>query len=189
MMCPGLTSPGGSLPPASLALEKGTPVAIFAEGKQAPVGMGTLEMGTEEIKKVKCVRLESFSRIFLRLLGCVPGATVDRRWLKAGPEAFCGRTRGEVTQSRTTETDRSATPRALLPRPFCAARASASSSLTTSVTIFGRLKRFSTLLAIVHPAASSLLSICLYQRCRAADSSPRAKEMPHVSVFDTVFLA
>ncbi|CED82888.1 Predicted RNA-binding protein with PUA domain [Phaffia rhodozyma] len=52
MMAPGLTSPGGSLPPKDLALPKETPVAIFAEGKEFAVGMGTLEMGTEDIKKI-----------------------------------------------------------------------------------------------------------------------------------------
>jgi PUA domain protein len=66
MMCPGLTSPGGSLPPKDLALKKGTVVAIFAEGKEAPVGMGTLDMDTEEIKKVKYVTNDpSFSPLSL----------------------------------------------------------------------------------------------------------------------------
>lgn len=55
MMCPGLTSPGGSLPPADLALPAETAVAIFAEGKEHAAGMGILKMGTEEIRKVKCV--------------------------------------------------------------------------------------------------------------------------------------
>jgi hypothetical protein len=83
MMCPGLTSPGGSLPPAALALEKGTPVAIFAEGKQAPVGMGTLEMGTEEIKKVKCVALS----------GCSPSVALTQAGRREGRNAPLARPR------------------------------------------------------------------------------------------------
>ena len=52
MMCPGLTSAGGYLPPAESALPVGTPVAIFAEGKEHPVGIGITKMGTEEMRKV-----------------------------------------------------------------------------------------------------------------------------------------
>ncbi len=52
MMCPGLTSAGGYLPAAEDALPAGTPVAIYAEGKEHAVGLGVLKMGTEEIKKV-----------------------------------------------------------------------------------------------------------------------------------------
>lgn len=55
MMCPGLTSPGGSLPPADLALPAETSVAIFAEGKEHAVGMGILKMSTEDIRKIKSV--------------------------------------------------------------------------------------------------------------------------------------
>jgi len=53
MMCPGLTSPGGSLPPPDLALPAETSVAIFAEGKEHAVGMGILKMSTEDIRKIK----------------------------------------------------------------------------------------------------------------------------------------
>lgn len=52
MMCPGLTSAGGYLPPADSALPSGSPVAIHAEGKEHAVGVGITKMSTEEIKKV-----------------------------------------------------------------------------------------------------------------------------------------
>ncbi|EDR11304.1 uncharacterized protein LACBIDRAFT_183839 [Laccaria bicolor S238N-H82] len=52
MMCPGLTSAGGYLPPADASLPAGTVVAINAEGKEHAVGVGILKLGTEEIKKV-----------------------------------------------------------------------------------------------------------------------------------------
>ncbi|KAL0580242.1 translation machinery-associated protein 20 [Marasmius crinis-equi] len=52
MMCPGLTSKGGHLPPPEEALPPGTPVAIFAEGKEHAVGVGITKMGTEEMRKV-----------------------------------------------------------------------------------------------------------------------------------------
>ncbi|KAL7415870.1 PUA domain-containing protein [Mrakia frigida] len=60
MMCPGLTSPGGSLPPPDLALPAETSVAIFAEGKEHAVGVGILKMSTEDIRKInKGVAIES----------------------------------------------------------------------------------------------------------------------------------
>jgi PUA domain protein len=52
MMCPGLTSAGGYLPPADTALPAGTPVAIHAEGKDTAVGIGITKLGTEEMRKV-----------------------------------------------------------------------------------------------------------------------------------------
>ncbi|KAI0797801.1 hypothetical protein C8Q75DRAFT_739734 [Abortiporus biennis] len=52
MMCPGMTSAGGYLPPADAALPADKPVAIFAEGKEHAVGIGITKLGTEEIKKV-----------------------------------------------------------------------------------------------------------------------------------------
>ncbi|KZT11468.1 uncharacterized protein LAESUDRAFT_710962 [Laetiporus sulphureus 93-53] len=52
MMCPGMTSAGGYLPPAESALPVGTPVAIHAEGKEHAVGIGITKMDTEEMKKV-----------------------------------------------------------------------------------------------------------------------------------------
>lgn len=52
MMCPGLTSTGGYLPPPENALPAGTPVAIFAEGKEHAVAVGVTKLGTEEMRKV-----------------------------------------------------------------------------------------------------------------------------------------
>jgi len=52
MMCPGLTSAGGYLPPAEEALQAGTPVLIRAEGKDHAVGIGITKLGTEEMRKV-----------------------------------------------------------------------------------------------------------------------------------------
>lgn len=52
MMCPGMTSKGGYLPPAESALPAGTPVALHAEGKEHAVGIGILKLSTEEIKRV-----------------------------------------------------------------------------------------------------------------------------------------
>jgi malignant T-cell-amplified sequence len=50
MMCPGLTSAGGYLPPADAALPAGTVVAIHAEGKEHAVGIGITKLGTEEMR-------------------------------------------------------------------------------------------------------------------------------------------
>lgn len=52
MMCPGLTSVGGYLPPADAALPAETPVAIHAEGKEHAVGIGLTKLGTEEMRRV-----------------------------------------------------------------------------------------------------------------------------------------
>jgi malignant T-cell-amplified sequence len=52
MMCPGLTSVGGHLPPADAAIPAGTPVAIHAEGKEHAVGIGITKLGTEEMRRV-----------------------------------------------------------------------------------------------------------------------------------------
>ncbi|KAJ7046612.1 hypothetical protein C8F04DRAFT_202829 [Mycena alexandri] len=52
MMCPGLTSAGGYLPPADAALPANTPVAIHAEGKEHAVGVGITKLGTEEMRTV-----------------------------------------------------------------------------------------------------------------------------------------
>jgi malignant T-cell-amplified sequence len=52
MMCPGLTSAGGYLPPAEEAVAEGSPVAIHAEGKEYAVGIGITKMDTEAMKKV-----------------------------------------------------------------------------------------------------------------------------------------
>eukprot|EP00842_Homolaphlyctis_polyrhiza_P002311 jgi/Hompol1/3080/HPOL_001555-RA len=50
IMCPGLTSPGGSLPETNLPAE--TIVAIHAEGKEHAVAIGVLKMDTDQIKSV-----------------------------------------------------------------------------------------------------------------------------------------
>jgi len=52
MMCPGLTSAGGYLPPCDAALPAGTLVAIHAEGKEHAVGVGITKLGTEEMRRV-----------------------------------------------------------------------------------------------------------------------------------------
>lgn len=51
IMCPGLTSPGASLPEAP-GFEKGTIVVINAENKQNALAIGELTLGTEEIKSI-----------------------------------------------------------------------------------------------------------------------------------------
>lgn len=64
MMCPGMTSAGGYLPPPESALPAGSPVAIHAEGKEHAVGIGLTKLGTEEIKKVnKGVGVETVTYI------------------------------------------------------------------------------------------------------------------------------
>lgn len=53
-MSPGLTSAGGRLPDPSAGekpLEKGSAVAVLAQGKELAVGVGLLKMSTEEIKQ------------------------------------------------------------------------------------------------------------------------------------------
>ncbi|KAI9829130.1 MAG: translation machinery-associated protein 20 [Thelocarpon impressellum] len=52
LMVPGLTSPGGRLPPAEQALAKGGVVLIEAEGKDEVCAVGVLGMGTDEMKQV-----------------------------------------------------------------------------------------------------------------------------------------
>mmetsp|Transcript_14238 Transcript_14238/g.23700 ORF Transcript_14238/g.23700 Transcript_14238/m.23700 type:complete len:181 (+) Transcript_14238:115-657(+) len=49
IMCPGFTSPGGSLP---VELDAGQPVAIYAEGKTNAMAIGLTKMSTAEIKTV-----------------------------------------------------------------------------------------------------------------------------------------
>lgn len=54
-MAPGLTSAGGKLPTGEDGdqdIEKGTPVAVRAEGKEEACLVGILSMGTKEIKAV-----------------------------------------------------------------------------------------------------------------------------------------
>jgi PUA domain protein len=52
MMCPGLTSAGGRLPPPEEALLAEAPVAIYAEGKEHAVGVGITKMTTEDMRKI-----------------------------------------------------------------------------------------------------------------------------------------
>ena len=52
MMCPGLTSAGGYLPPAEAALAANTPGAIYAEGKEHAAAIGLTKLSTEDIRKV-----------------------------------------------------------------------------------------------------------------------------------------
>eukprot|EP00948_MAST-09A_sp_MAST-9A-sp1_P003168 g3168.t1 len=49
VFCVGLTGPGGSLPTENLP--KGTPVGIFAQGKQHACAVGILDMSCEEIRE------------------------------------------------------------------------------------------------------------------------------------------
>jgi PUA domain protein len=64
MMCPGLTSAGGWLPPVDAALAAGTPIAFEAEGKEFAVGIGITKLGTEEMKMVnKGVAVESITYV------------------------------------------------------------------------------------------------------------------------------
>lgn len=49
IMCPGLTSKGGYVPEAP-GYEKGTVVAIYAEGKEHALAVGKLTMSTETIR-------------------------------------------------------------------------------------------------------------------------------------------
>lgn len=50
LMAPGLTSPGGRLPGAENKVDEGGVVAVMAEGKEHACLVGTLKVGTEEIK-------------------------------------------------------------------------------------------------------------------------------------------
>ncbi|KAH9946281.1 uncharacterized protein BXZ73DRAFT_86442 [Epithele typhae] len=52
MMCPGLTSAGGYLPPPDAALSANAPVAIHAEGKEHAAAIGITKLGSEEMRKV-----------------------------------------------------------------------------------------------------------------------------------------
>ena len=57
IMCPGFTSPGGSMP---VPIEADQPVAIYAEGKQHAMALGITKMSTAQIKSVnKGIAVES----------------------------------------------------------------------------------------------------------------------------------
>jgi len=47
IMCPGLTSPGATM----VDVEKGTPVAIYAEGKEHALAIGLTTLSTSEIRE------------------------------------------------------------------------------------------------------------------------------------------
>jgi PUA domain protein len=59
IMCPGLTNPGGEMPPDGLekdehgfdkpGLEKGAGVVIYAEGKEYAIGVGVMLMSSVEV--------------------------------------------------------------------------------------------------------------------------------------------
>ncbi|OQS02398.1 hypothetical protein THRCLA_05225 [Thraustotheca clavata] len=56
IMAPGLTSKGGEMP---VTIEKGEPVAIMAEGKELAMGVGIMQMSTDEIRsKNKGIAIE-----------------------------------------------------------------------------------------------------------------------------------
>ncbi|GAA5990106.1 hypothetical protein JCM11641_007069 [Rhodosporidiobolus odoratus] len=50
IMCPGMTSPTGYLPPPSSNIPKGSPVAVHAYGKEHALAIGLLAMSTDEIR-------------------------------------------------------------------------------------------------------------------------------------------
>ncbi|PPQ68929.1 hypothetical protein CVT25_009023 [Psilocybe cyanescens] len=52
MMCPGMTSKGGRLPPAEEQVPAEHMVAIHAEGKEHAVGVGITKLSTEDMKKI-----------------------------------------------------------------------------------------------------------------------------------------
>lgn len=52
MMCPGLTSAGGHLPPAEYEITADSLVVVHAEGKEHAVAVGITKLGTEEMRKV-----------------------------------------------------------------------------------------------------------------------------------------
>lgn len=54
VMCPGLTNPGGEMPPDEddePGLKKGDGVIIFAEGKVHPLAVGFMNMSSSDIRK------------------------------------------------------------------------------------------------------------------------------------------
>lgn len=47
-----MTSPTGYLPPSSANLPKGTPVAVYAYGKENPLAIGLTTMSTDDIREI-----------------------------------------------------------------------------------------------------------------------------------------
>ena len=52
MMCPGMTSKGGWLPPPESPIPADRPVALYAEGKESAAGIGLTKMSSEEIRSI-----------------------------------------------------------------------------------------------------------------------------------------
>ncbi|BGP42391.1 translation machinery-associated protein 20 [Rhodotorula kratochvilovae] len=52
IMCPGMTSATGYLPPSSENIPKGTPVAVYAYGKEHPLAIGLTSMSTDDIRGI-----------------------------------------------------------------------------------------------------------------------------------------
>ncbi|BGO97446.1 translation machinery-associated protein 20 [Rhodotorula toruloides] len=52
IMCPGMTSATGYLPPSSSNIPKGKPVAVHAYGKENALAIGLLAMSTDEIREI-----------------------------------------------------------------------------------------------------------------------------------------
>lgn len=62
MMCPGLTSKGGWLPPAEEDIPADRLVAMFAEGKEHAAGIGITKLSTEDMKRInKNVAVETLT--------------------------------------------------------------------------------------------------------------------------------
>mmetsp|Transcript_1597 Transcript_1597/g.3007 ORF Transcript_1597/g.3007 Transcript_1597/m.3007 type:complete len:191 (-) Transcript_1597:1140-1712(-) len=54
IMCPGLTNPGGEMPPddgEEPGLEKGDGVVVYAEGKEYAIAVGVMTMSSKDIRK------------------------------------------------------------------------------------------------------------------------------------------
>jgi predicted RNA-binding protein (TIGR00451 family) len=47
VMCPGLTSAGGSM---ATPLPEGAPVAVYAEGKEHALALGVMALSTDEVR-------------------------------------------------------------------------------------------------------------------------------------------
>ncbi|ORY89147.1 PUA-like domain-containing protein [Leucosporidium creatinivorum] len=52
IMCPGLTSPTAYLPPTSANIPSGTPVAVYAYGKEEALAIGLTAMSTDDIRNI-----------------------------------------------------------------------------------------------------------------------------------------
>ncbi|GAA5947999.1 hypothetical protein JCM3775_002285 [Rhodotorula graminis] len=50
IMCPGMTSATGYLPPSEHNIPSGTPVAVYAYGKEHPLAIGLTKMSTNDIR-------------------------------------------------------------------------------------------------------------------------------------------